>query len=131
MSVPWKALKLEPISDGTNNQFYSENRVPPQRNSHTSIKIRRKSMFPKREKESKWVNGIQGFLEMEAKDPPLAKISPYYAHCPSCNIKNAEFHKISKGTFEKQYSEQFWKIKLHSIEKELVKDYGGFINYGK
>ena len=131
ITIPWKVLKLTPVISNDVRTPVGEQRTNTKRVNTTSLKVRRPSLFSGHSSDSKWKKGINGFLEEESKDPPIASIKPYYSHCGSCNVKNAEFTHMNEGVFEKKYSEQLWKWKLKILQKDLVKKFGTFINYGK
>ena len=132
INVPWKSLKLDPITHNSHSPISSSTPLfNPIKKCKIAMRVRRISLMKDHSQDSKWLNGIKGYIEEESNNPPITKITPYYIHCPSCNIKNKEFEKVSGGSFEKNFSQHLWKWKLKSMEKSLMKQYGEVTSYGQ
>ena len=103
-----------------------ELRTNTKRVNATSLKMRRPSLFSEHSSDSKWEKGINGFLEEESKDPPLASIKQYYSHCVSWKVKNAKLTHMNEDVFEKKYSEAVMEMKAEDLKKNLGEKLGAF-----
>jgi hypothetical protein len=80
----------------------------------------------------KYTGDVKSFLEEECKNPPNASaVKPYYSHCHTCNHKNLEFEQINDGVFGRKFSEEYWKLKIRTVEKKYYSSLAANSKYAK